>query len=304
MLHCDTYLAPKTLGEAFEAMAAHNGGYRLLGGATDILPHGRKVRDEEAQASCLIDLSRVPEMRAVTLEAGRLAFGAGLVFQRFLDQDILVKTAPVMGACAAWFADAQIREQASVGGNIVNASPAADGIPPLLTLNAEVVLRRRSGGNILERTVALADFVIGPGKTVMAEDEILTEIRVDALPDYGVAFEKVGRRRSLVISTVCLAAVIKLDPSARVITDARLALGGVGPVAVRLKECEDMLIGETVHAQLIEAVAQKPVERVASRTRRAYRRDVVRGFVSRALYGALEDAGWTRSASPSNGERQ
>ncbi|TCS63093.1 FAD binding domain-containing protein [Varunaivibrio sulfuroxidans] len=294
MLQCDTYVVPKTLGEAFDAMARHGAACRLLGGATDILPHARKERREDAHIPCVIDLSRVPQMRAVSLEAGRLVLGGGVPFQRFLDQEILVKNAAVMGACAAWFADAQIREQATIGGNIVNASPAADGVPPLLALNAEVVLHRRVGGNILERTVALADFVTGPGKTLIGADEILTTVRVDALPGYGAAFEKVGRRRSLVISTVCLAAAVELDPSGTVIADARLALGGVGPVAARLDECEAMLIGETVTAQLIEAVAQKPVERVASRTRRAYRRDVVRGFVMRALYGALENAGWAQ----------
>jgi carbon-monoxide dehydrogenase medium subunit/xanthine dehydrogenase FAD-binding subunit len=191
-----------------------------------------------------------------------------------------------MPRCSVWFADDQIRAQATVGGNIVNASPAADATPCLFAHNAIVKLASARG----KRTMPLQEFVIGPNKTALADGELLVALECDALPEYGGAFEKVGHRRSLVISLVCLAALLKLDRDGCKVEDARLAIAGIGPKPLRLTEAENFLRGP-LNAERLDAAADMPVSLVASRTRREYRRDVVRGFMLRGLINAAQRAG-------------
>jgi carbon-monoxide dehydrogenase medium subunit/xanthine dehydrogenase FAD-binding subunit len=196
-----------------------------------------------------------------------------------------------MPRCAVWFADDQIREQATIGGNLVNASPAADGTPPLLAHDASVELAAWRGGQIVRRIMPLAQFLLAPGKTALQSDEILIAITADALPGYGVDFEKVGHRRSLVIAVVCLAVLVKLDASKRRIADARLAIGGIGPVPSRLRDVEQMLSTEPLSEALLRRAAALPVDLVRSRTRQDYRRDVVHGFIMRGLVHAIRRGG-------------
>jgi carbon-monoxide dehydrogenase medium subunit/xanthine dehydrogenase FAD-binding subunit len=287
MLICDDYLIPASLDEAFAAMAQHRGRYRIVAGATDTLPWARQGRAGDVEIPILIDVSKIPELNVLRVDDNRVRLGAATPMQRFLEDAKLARALPEMPRCAVWFADDQIRAQATVGGNVVNASPAADATPCLMAHNASVELVSARG----KRSIPLGEFVIGPNKTALAEDELLTAIECDALPDYGGSFEKVGHRRSLVISLVCLAALIKLDRDGRNIEDARLAIAGIAPVPYRLAEAEKLLRGAPLSADLMEKAAQIPVALVASRTRQAYRRDVVRGFMLRGLMNAARRAG-------------
>jgi xanthine dehydrogenase FAD-binding subunit len=291
MLLCDTYLTPASLAEAFDTMEGHRGCYRLVAGATDTLPWAREGRAGNVHVPALIDVSRIPELNERRIDAGRVRLGAATPIQRFLDDPDLVRALPCMPRCAVWFADDQIRESATIGGNIVNASPAADGTPPLLAHKAEVDLARRHNGKIVRRRLRLDEFVTGPNKTALKEDEILLAFECDALPGYGGSFEKVGHRRSLVISLVCLAALVRLDAQGRAFEDVRLAIGGIGPVPKRLAEVEKFLCLGPVSSERLEQAADMPVELVQSRTRQAYRREVVRGFMLRGLINAVRRAG-------------
>lgn len=296
MLVCDDYLTPASLDEAFAAMAASRGGYRIVAGATDTYPWAREGRAGDVHVPVLIDVTRIPGMAAVAVTGSRVTMGAATAIQRFLDNASLAKAMPCMPHCAVWFADDQIREQATVGGNIVNASPAADAPPPLIAHEAQVELARSEGGSIVRRRVKLSDFITGPGQTQLKDGELLVAVACDALSGYGGSFEKVGHRRSLVISLVCLATLVKLDRSGRVIDDVRLAIGGIGPVPLRLAEVEQFLRGQPLDAGRLERAAELPLDLVASRTRRDYRREVVRGFVLRGLINAARAAGADPSA--------
>jgi len=291
MLTCDEYLTPATLAEAFAAMAEHRGHYRVVAGATDTYPWAREGRAGDVNIPALIDVSKIPELNELSVGDSRVRLGAATPIQRFLDDARLARALPCMPRCAVWFADDQIRAQATVGGNIVNASPAADATPCLIAHNAEVELAKSSGGKIARRRMALEEFVTGPNRTALDEGELLVTIDCDALPAYGGSFEKVGHRRSLVISLVCLATLIKLDCGGRRIEDVRLAIAGVGPRPVRLSEVEQFLKGTALGASRLEQAADMPVSLVASRTRQEYRRDVVRGFLLRGLLNAARRAG-------------
>lgn len=291
MLLCDEYLTPTTLDEAFYLIDAHRGRYRLVAGATDLLPWAREGRAGDVHIPVLIDIARIPDLRERTVDETRVRLGAATPIQRFLDDTALGRAMPAMPRCAVWFADDQLRESATIGGNIVNASPAADGTPPLFAHGAVVELGRRGNGRIETRRLPIRDFVTGSGKTALAEDEILIAIECEALPGYGGSFEKVGHRRSLVISTVCLAALVKLDASGRSFEDVRLCIGGIGPVPDRLHDVERFLLSGPLTASRLEQAAEMPVGLVRSRTRQDYRRDVVRGFMLRGLFNAAQRAG-------------
>jgi xanthine dehydrogenase FAD-binding subunit len=291
MLICDQYLTPASLDEAFAAMAEHRGRHRIVAGATDTLPWAREGRAGDVEIPVLIDVSKIPELNERRADGKRVRLGAATPIQRFLDDPALGVALPVMPRCAVWFADDQIRESATIGGNIVNASPAGDAIPPLITHDAVVELVSRRGGKIAQRRMPLVQFITGPGKTALQPDELLVAIECDALSGYGGSFEKVGHRRSLVISLVCLAAAVKLDDTGSKFEDVRLAIGGIGPVLSRLTDVEAFLRDGPVSAERLERAAEMPVELVASRTRQAYRREVVRGFMLRGLVDAVRNAG-------------
>ncbi|HWI82499.1 FAD binding domain-containing protein [Ramlibacter sp.] len=290
MLTFDRYLTPATLEDAFDAIERIPGA-RIVAGATDLLPWARQGRAGDVHLPALVDVTRVPQLQGISAAAGRIRLGAATPIAAFQNDALLQRQAPVLGCCAVWFADDQIREQATIGGNLVNASPAGDSQPALLAMNASVTLARREGGAVLERSLPLSEFILGPSRTALQPQEILTAIEIDAVPGHGAAFEKVGHRRSLVISTVCLAALVKLDWAGRRIEDCRVAIGAVGPVPQRLADVEHALQGQAPSAELVREAAGRVADRVRSRSRQEYRREVLVNFVERALVAALGHAG-------------
>lgn len=291
MLTCDEYLTPATLADAFAAMAQHRGRYRVVAGCTDTYPWAREGRAGDVAIPVLIDVSKIPELNELRVDERRVRMGAATAIQRFLDDARLARALPSMPRCAVWFADDQIRAQATIGGNIVNASPAADATPCLIAHEAEVELAKSEGGKVVRRRMKLDRFITGPSRTELADGELLTAVECDALPAHGGSFEKVGHRRSLVISLVCLATLVKLDAQGRRFEDVRLAIAGIAPKPIRLTEVENFLRGVPLDLAHLEDAAEMPVALVASRTRQEYRREVVRGFMLRGLISAAKRAG-------------
>lgn len=296
MLTCDSYLSPSSLNDALAAVAANDGRFRFVAGATDLLPWAREGRAGDVHVPLMIDISGIPELSTIERRGKRIWIGAATQFQRFLDVPDLIRLVPGMPDCAIWFADKQIRESATIGGNIVNASPAGDGIPPLLTANASVELAALRDGTIRRRSLLLTDFIKGPGLTAAEQDEILLGVECDALEGYGGAFEKVGHRRSLVISVVCLSALVRLDKAGRSFEDVRLAIGGVGPVARRMTEIENRLVGQLIAIDLLRGEMASCEQFVQSRSRQEYRKQVAPGFLVRALAAAIRKAGGSPQA--------
>lgn len=291
MLTCDHYHMPKDLKEALTLWVGAPEGSRLIAGGTDILPWAREGRAGDVHLPAIIDLSRVAELSGYEIADGRVRLGSNVAYQDFLTDEALRQHLPCMPYCAVWFADDQIRQQATLAGNIVNASPAADGTPPVLAMNGDIELARLDGDAVHRRTMPVAEFVQGPGRTLLAADEIVVSVTCDSLQGYGGSFQKVGQRRSLVISTVCVAGLVKTSPDGKVFEDVRLALGGVGPLPVRLDDVEALLKGQQITRDLIRQACVETAERTASRTRREYRRGVVPGFVRAAIEEALADCG-------------
>lgn len=291
MLTCEAYLSPKSLNEAFAAVAENMGRYRFVAGATDLLPWAREGRAGDVHVPVLIDIAGLPELRDIRRSGNKLWIGGAVQFQRFLDHPDLIAYAPAMPDAAIWFADQQLRESATIGGNIMNASPAGDGIPPLLAANASVEMATLKGPEISRRRIPLDKFLLGPGRVAAEADEILVGIECDALSGYGGAFEKVGHRRSLVISVACVSALVKMDRTGRRFEDVRLAIGGVGPVALRMSDFEQALSCQDVGPNHLKDLLPSCEEFVRSRSRQDYRKHVAKGFVVNALVRAMAKAG-------------
>lgn len=287
MLTYDAYHRPTGLKEALSLWAAAPEGSRLVSGATDLLPWAREGRAGDVHLPSLIDVSAVNELTGVNFDKGRVHLGANTVYQDFLTDGRLRRALPCMPYCAIWFADDQIREVATLAGNLVNASPVADGTPPVVALNGEIELARLDGDEVSTRRMDVSDFIQGPGRTQIKGDEIVTRVTLDTCCGYGGSFQKVGQRRSLVISVACCAALVKTDASGKNFEDVRLALGGVGPGPIRLRQAEAMLRGERVSHDLILRAAKEAADTVQSRSRVEYRREVVVNFVRAALEDAL-----------------
>jgi CO/xanthine dehydrogenase FAD-binding subunit len=290
MLTYDQYVVAKSLNHVFDILDA-NPASRIIAGATDLLPWARYGRAGDVHLPSLIDVSRVADLTYIKSDSKKIYLGANTTIADFQNNPQLRTHAPVLAQCAVWFADDQIREQATVAGNVVNASPAGDSQPALLSLNTAIKLIRREQGKIIERTIPLQEFILGPGKTLLEPKELVLGFECDSALGFGSAYEKVGHRRSLVISTVCLAVVAKVNPAKNIVEDIRIGIGAVGPVPKRLHKLEKRLIAEPITSQLIREIAEAGSEDVQSRSRQEYRREVLVNFIERAIISALNEAG-------------
>ena len=270
------YARPRTLDEAVTLLAS--GDVRILSGGTDFYPSlgDRVARDP------VVDISGLGELRGVSRESGHFRIG-GLTTWTDIIRTSLPCCLDALKSAAREVGSVQIQNRGTVAGNLCNASPAADGVPPLLALDAEVELTSQKG----RRTIPLADFLVGNRKTQRAADELLTAVLVPReLEDARSAFVKLGARRYLVISISMVAVVIKSDDDGKVI-DARVAVGSCSAVARRLRALENDLVGASTREGLAKLTRREhlaplsPIDDV--RATAEYRMDASLHLVQRAL---------------------
>ena len=270
------YSRPKTLDTALHVLA-QNGG-QILSGGTDFFP----ALGDRPAPDRVIDISGLTEIKGIAVEADYVRIG-GLTTWSQLVATPLPRCFGGLKSAAREIGGIQIQNRGTVAGNLCNASPAADSVPPLLALDAEVELVSTTG----TRRVSLSDFIVGNRKTARRPDEILANVIVPrTVDDAASVFLKLGARRYLVISIVMVAAVVKTDNAGR-ITDARIAVGSCSAAARRLTALERALVGAPARKRLgatvlAEHLAQlSPIDDV--RATAAYRNDAALTLVGRAL---------------------
>ncbi len=276
------YFRPRTLDEAVHNLAAHGG--QILSGGTDFYP----ALGERPISSPVIDVSGITELRGISMQPDQVRVG-GLTTWTDLLRAPLPSCFDALKAAAREVGSVQIQNRGTVAGNLCNASPAADGVPPLLALNAEVELVSREG----QRRIPLANFVVGNRKTLRRPDEVLANILVPRdLEAARSAFVKLGSRRYLVISIVMVAAVVKTDDRGR-IEEARIAVGSCSAVAQRLTALERSLRGSKAAPGFSNIVSAAHVEQLSPiddvRATAVYRRDAALTLVQRALEACVEN---------------
>ena len=284
MLRYDNYFIPKTLKEYFE-LTSKVKDCRIVAGCTDILPWAREGRGGEVFLKNVVDVSRIKELNVFNFGTKKILLGAATNYQKlFLDKKIR-KSLKVLPQVSVWFADDQIRELATLGGNIVNASPAGDGMPALLTLNTNVTIAKFKNKKIIKEKMPLEKFVRGRNKVALKNNDILVNFEVENTDGYGACFEKVGHRRSLVISTVCVSSLVKLNNNK--FKDIRVAVGGVCEVPTRLSKTEKFLNGKSIDENNIYAASTLDLNVIKSRSRREYRKEVLQNFIIRSILKSL-----------------
>ena len=277
---------PSSLAEAVALATRLGPGARFIAGGTDVVIQVNRGKIAPAH---LIDISLLPGLSGIAETTEGYTIGP-LTTYRTIERhpgfqgplSALVEAAAVVGGH-------QVRNIATVGGNIVNASPAADFVPPLLTLDAILVIAGPQG----TRTLALRDFITGPGKTRLGAGELVTAVRFARLAaNSSTAFLKEGRRKAMEISVVCVAASLTLDASGERCVAARLAIGAAGPTALRPEQAEASLAGQAAGlagcraAGQLAAAASSPSSDV--RASADHRRHLVAVLVERALTRCAE----------------
>lgn len=273
------YARPSELNEALALIAAP--GARLLAGGTDVFP----AAGERPLSGRIVDISRLPNLRGVVRAGGEIRIGAATTWSDIVRAD-LPPALDALRAAAGEIGAIQIQNRGTIGGNLCNASPAADGVPPLLVLDAEVELSSLRG----VRRLPLGQFIAGNRRTLLGADELLTAI---VLPSPTISarssFLKLCARRYLVISIAMVAAL--LDVADGVVRDARIAIGACSAIAQRLPAAEASLIGakaDATIAALLRAehlAALKPINDV--RASADYRRAVALTLLRRATAACL-----------------
>lgn len=251
---------------------------RIFAGGTDIFVAMRAGR---VQPTALIGLERIGELQAIGRTDGTVTIGAAATFQQLLDSPLIAPSFPLLVQAIKMLGSPPIRHMGTIGGNIVTASPAGDTLPPLVLLEAEVEIRAAAAS----RRVPIADFIRAPGKTDLRAGEIVAAVRLPAQPDWSIShFEKVGRRQSLAIAVVSLAALVLLDGDQR-ITQARLAWGSVGPTVVTCPAADAFLQGRPLNHETLAEAGKLAANAVAPiddiRASAAYRRAVAANLLLR-----------------------
>lgn len=271
------YLRPRTLREA--VVALESPGIRVLAGGTDVFPG----LGERELLGPVLDVTAIDELHTIDVGPELVRIGGGVSWTRLI-QAPLPRSFDALKAAGREVGSIQIQNRATVVGNLCNASPAADGVPPLLILDAEIELTSARG----VRRVPLASFITGNRRTLRGPDEIASAVLVTRGMEAPSAFLKLGARRYLVISIAMVAAMVALDADGR-IEAARIAVGSCSPVAARLAELERALAGvsvdgidEAVEARYLDVLS--PIDDL--RGTAEYRRDAARTLVARALRAA------------------
>ena len=285
------YLVPQSLTEALDMLAKYRGKARVIAGGTDVIPQMRH-RDFEVEA--LVDITRLPGMDAIEQE-GNEAFLGGLVTHAQVASSPLIKEkAGLLADGAARVGSPQIRNIATVAGNVVSGQPAADTSIPLLALNARVTIASRNGN----RVIPLTEFFSGIGKTVLdSSKEILTRIQFKTLGEnQGGCYLRLSKRQALALPMLVCSSVVRVAPEKRVIKEACIALGPVAPIPFRATRAEEKLRNAPITSETLNAAADISMKESSPRDSLLrgsgeYREEMVKVFVRRSLKGALEQAG-------------
>ncbi len=283
------YLEAKTVRQAISMLQRYGENARIVAGSTDFLV---RWRAGDWNPDHVINIQRVAGLGRITYSARNgLRIGA-LVTVRTLEQNPAVRRHyPALAAAAASFAGVQVRNLATVGGNICNASPSGETIPALLVFGSECKIVGPDG----ERVVALDKLFTRPGQTVLQPGELLTEIRVpNPGRNTGSHYVKHSPRGAMDIATVGVASLVTLDGRRGPSSEVRIALGAVAPTPVRAYSAEDSLRGKSIDQGLIDAAAKiardgvRPIDDI--RGTAAHRQEIVGVLTRRTLEQALNAA--------------
>jgi carbon-monoxide dehydrogenase medium subunit len=289
-MHKFTYVAPRTLNEAISMYESRNGRAKYIAGGTDVLV---KMKEGKLAPDCLISLKHIiaQDRPFLNTESGELYIGAFMTHRSIERSPLVQHRYPILHDAVKNIGSVQIRNVATIGGNLVNAVPSADGAIPLIALDGKAHIYGPKGYRLVE----LARFFLGPGQCDIQGAEILTEIIIPPLaPRTGGAYTKHGRREAMELPMLGVGVLVSLEPDLATCAKARICLGVAAPIPFRPREAERYLTGKPVTADTLSEAGR--IAAGESRVRDSirgvawYRREMVGVLVKRMGLLALERA--------------
>lgn len=285
-----TYETPVSIEEAIATLAQYDGRAQIIAGGTDLIV---ELQEGKHSVDCLVDVTRIPGLDRIEQEGDWIVMGANVTFRQLKDSPLLQQQARVLSEAAATVGALQIQTVATLAGNIVSALPAADGAVALVALEAEVEVC--DGGGRAWHPVD--QLFLGPGKSAVdPHRQMITAIRVPAAgPGQGSAWERIGRRRALVLPILNCAVSVALDGDGRAFEWARIGLGPVAPVPFRARETEAFLASQPATEETFRQAAEIAAGEAKPRTSllrasKEYRTEVLKVLVRQGLTRAVEQA--------------
>ena len=279
------YYKPQALDEALKLLNELDEA-KVIAGGTDLLIDMRIGRYRPKN---IIDINDLNELKYIVDDGNWIRIGALTRLQELIDSEIVREKLPILYEAVYHMASWQIRNMATIGGNLCNASPAADTAPPLMVLEAKLRVINIEG----ERTIDIREFFLGPRKTVLKRNELLKEIIVPVYKDYGYSYMKLGRRNSFTLSIVSVASLLKVEDN--VFSDVRIALNSIAPTPIRAFSVEKYLVGRKVAIDSIKAASKLVAKDISPitdiRATAEYRRDMAIVLTYDALKVALKRLG-------------
>jgi carbon-monoxide dehydrogenase medium subunit len=286
----EKYLFPASIEEALAMLEEHQGRARVIAGGTDLVP---ELKRREREVECLVDISRLEELKGIQLEGDVIRVGASVTHQQLAASDLIRERATALAEGAHAVGSPQVRYMGTVGGNIVNAQPAADTAIPLMALDAEAEIVSGEGS----RAEPLESLYVRPGEsTVDASTEILVALRFRGLDgNEGSAFARLAKRKALALPILNAAVVASLNGAGTTFEKVRLALGPVALTPFRARKAEEALRGKAIETEAIASALEIASEEAQPRSNplratREYRQEMVRVLLRRALQRAVESA--------------
>jgi CO/xanthine dehydrogenase FAD-binding subunit len=280
MLPSFDLLTPQTLSEALEMLAEGAPEVVPLAGGTNVVVD---LRSRRSHPKALMDLGKLTELQGIRVDDETITVGGGTTIAQLMADPLIAELGSPLGKAAAALGNPLIRNRATIAGNLVDASPAADMAPPLLTLNAEVTLASQEG----TRYVPLQDFFVGPNETVLLPSELLVAIRWPIPPpDSAAAHQKIGLRKGTACAVISASVRVEYDGSGSC-RNARIALGAVAPKPIRAYAAEKALSNQPLTSEVISRAAHlsteatNPIDDI--RGSATYRRRMAKALVSRLL---------------------
>ena len=282
------YLMPTTVDEAISLLVSHGERAKYIAGGTDVMV---KIKENKIHPHYLVSLRRLQGLDHITYKDGELRIGATVTHRMLEVSPIMKKEFPILIDAVTNIGSVQIRNVATIGGNIVNAVPSADGAIPLITLGAQVRIRGPKG----ERSMALEDLFVGPGQTLLESGEILLEFVIPPLlPRTGAAYVKHTRREAMELPLLGVAVLLSLAEDMMTCVEARIGLGVLAPTPMRAKNAESLLKGQKLTEEVLKkagnAAAEECKARDSIRGEAWYRREMVEVLVPRMARLAMERA--------------
>ena len=278
---CQGYFAPRKIEEALKILSKQEKEIKVIAGGTDLLI---QYYDRLYEINGWLDLKNIKELQEVKIHQNQMEIGAMVTHTQLEKSEDIKKYFPVLSQAAADIGSPQIRNRGTIGGNIVNASPAGDLLSPLMAYDAQFKLLSLQK----EALISAEEFFIGPKQTILKPAQLLTRI-ILPLPSertYG-SWIKIGKRKALIIATIALALVVEMAEDNKTVKDVRSCLGSVAPTPVEIKEIRKKMVGKNFEqldfTELGQIVEDKisPIDDI--RGTREYRKDVAKEIMTNAL---------------------